>query len=347
MSVRNWLAVSVVVNVVFAGCVTYVFLQREPAAAATPLLPKDLRVPAAPEQEKTIALVTLESAARVALPPAQPEFWKAVTEAEEQAYLQKVDAQLDAMRAALIERYGSRAVDDPAFARLFKPLNGHFSYLSSKSQLALAKLQRSRKSSLPASGLPPTSFDPAAAYQREQEFNAALQAVFTKAEYDEYLLRESLAARQLRSSGVATNEQEFRAAFTALQEMEADRSASGYLAGQEKLRGVLGAQRFAQYSATRDPNFSTLENAATKHQLTRQQTLAVYGAIQEAQLELVRGSVERSNGLTRSGPDPQQVFQQRDQKVATLVGDDVGRDLVSAYSNGVVAASLKVMNQAR
>lgn len=349
MSIKSWLVVSLVANVVLAG---WLAIGSGPHDSATPgattaLLPKDLHVPGAPAQEKMVALAMLEDSARAAHPVQQGEFWKPRTEADEQASADEVEKQLDAMRAAVIARYGAGAVDDPAFTRLFKPLDTHYPYLSSKSQIALAKLQRQRRQALPASGVMPAGFDPAAAYQREQQFNAALQSVFTPAEYEAYQLRESVPARQLRASGAAASEKEFRDAFKALQEMDADRSAAGYLAGQEKLLGIFGKQRYAQFTATRDPNFAALEGAAAKHQLSRDQTLAAYGAIQEAQMELVRGSVERGNGLARSGPDPQQIFQQRDQKVASLVGDDAGRDLVSAYSDGVIANSLKVMNQAR
>lgn len=347
MANKKLFAVSILLNVAFAVVVAMQFARRdEPVAQSPPpagIPPATLRSATAPEQEKILALATLEADARAANPPPRLEFWKSGDEAAMDAYLQKVDEQLDSMRRTLTARYGSGAADDPLFARLFKPLNARFPYLSSKSQLALARLQRSvRPGPIPASAASPV--DPTGALQREQAFTRALREVFGTEEFDQYLMHESFAARQLRGSGVAADEQEFREVFAVLQQMNSDPSANGYLAGQDKLREMLGPQRYIRYSAARDPQFVALENAAMKHQLTREQTLAAYGLVLDAQMELVRASVERQAGQVRSGPEPQKVFEERDLKVASLVGDEAAADLVRAYSNGVIAASLAMSN---
>src|SRR5262249_5346565 len=251
-------------------------LQRDrPAHSIALFEPSDAeRQPTSPEQERILALATLEASARKVLAPRLREFWKSEAIGAGDGDQAALDEQLDAMREAIVRRFGPAAVDDPLFVRLFKPLNRHFPYLSSKSQLALARLQRTR--GMPAADqVPMTAFDPAAMYRREQEFGAAVRNVLTPAEYDEYQLRESPAARLLRSSGVEFDEKEFRAAFDALQQMDADRSAGAYLAGQEKLREVLGSRRFAQFSARGDPKFAGLEEAGRQHQLSRDQTLEV------------------------------------------------------------------------
>jgi len=345
MSIKTWLASSLAANVAMAGLIAVQFVRTNNTAE-----PKSVRIegPIASvsttttsEQEKILALATLEADLRVANPPPRLEFWNAGDEAAMLAYEQKIDDQLEVARKALIGRFGSGAVDAPVFSRLFRPLNVRYPYLGSKSQLALAKLQRTRRVASFTAAAVTASPDPAAAYQAEQDFNASLKKVFTPAEYSEYQLHQSIAARQLRSSGVVANEKEFRAAFEALQHMDADRSAAGYVAGQDELRAILGPERYITFSASRDPQFAAIERMAAMHRLTREQALGVYGVILDGQVELVRAGAAQRAGAARVSLDPQQVFAERDRRVASLVCDQVAHDILQAYSNSAIPAGLR------
>lgn len=345
-------AVSLGLNAVLASAVALQLLHRAqpvPKAAdgiETRSEPVQIRYASAPEQEKLLTLATLEADARKARPAPRLDFWRFSVEEATETYKEIVEADLDAIRRALIAKYGQEAVDDPLFARVFRPLNARFPYLSSKAQIALAKLQGQLRPAMQvtkASG----SADLAAEYERENAFNRLLRNALSEKEYDEYQLRESYAARQLRASEVASSEREFREAFAALKQMDADRSAAGYLAGQQRLRDIFGAQRFAQFSASRDPQFALLEKASAKYQLTREMRLAAYGVILDAQLAMVRASVEHTGAIDGAVPDLRNITERRDQAIVSLVGEEAARDVLHAYTNGLVSASLNRVNNPR
>ena len=341
---KKILVVSLALNTVLAGLVSVQFTYRaEPVAQAAGIETRSdlvrIRHPSAPEQEKLLGLATLEADARKARPRPRLDFWRFSVEEATESYRENVEAELDTIRRALIAKYGQEAVDDPLFARVFRPLDARFPYLSSKSQIALAKMQgklRPTMQMLKVSG----SAELAAEYDQEREFNRLLRNALSEKEYDEYQLRESYPARQLRASEVASSEREFREAFAVLQQMDANRSAAGYLAGQQKLRNIFGAQRFARFSAFRDPQFALLEGASGNHKLTREMTLAVYGVILDAQLAMVRASIERTGAIDGAVSDLRQITERRNQAIVGLVGEEVASDLLHTYTSGLVSASL-------
>jgi len=337
-------------NVLLAALVSYLLLDSQPqsslqgAAVApqmgSPALPAATLTTASVDDEKVLALARLEAA----IPPVEvSQFWQADADQEFMRQMQALETHRDRIRNALIARYGARTVDDPAFTRLFKPLNARFPYLSSKSQLGLLKFQQRRPAPPRASpilvrGNGQPFPDLAAAEQQRDEYENSVRAILTPAEWQEYQLRESRAAKQLRASGVAADEQEFRAVFAVLQQSDQETTAAGYVAAQERLSSLLGANRYARYSAARDPAYGALEAAGLRNQLNAQQIGDVYAVMLAAHNKLARLSMDPS-AAQRTSPDAatQRVIEQRQKDVARLVGDAAATDLIDTYMNQMMS----------
>ncbi|HET9473388.1 MAG TPA: hypothetical protein VFO82_05810, partial [Steroidobacteraceae bacterium] len=335
---------SVAGNVLLAALCAYLLLDREPQSAAEatasttqaglPTPPSAPLATASVDDEKVLALARLEAA----IPPVEAsQFWQADADQEYMRRMLSLEAHRDRIRNELTARFGAGAADDPAFTRLFKPLNARFHYLSSKSQLGLLKLQQSRPA--PARGSPilvrgngQPFPDLAAAEQQREEYENNVRGILTPAEWQEYQLRESRAARQLRASGIAASEEEFRAVFAVLQQSDQETTAAGYVAAQERLNSMLGANRYARYSSARDPAYGALEAAGLRHQLTPQQISGVYAVMLAARDKLARLSMDPA-AAQRTSPDAatQRVIDQRQKDVARLVGDAAATDLIDTY----------------
>ncbi len=347
MTMKNWLAASLVANVALIGHIALHHTQSDrpagTAVEATALEPLVNRVPEkawdSSQHDKMLALSTLEADARAVNPPPLPEFWRSDADARIEAYRVQVEQQHDAMRRALVASYGSAAAEDPMFARLFRPLDARFSYLSSKSQLALAKLQRARASGAVSTGLPaaPMPTGTAAVMDREREFNRAVRAALTETEYDAYRLRESLSARQLRASGVIANEHEFRAAIETLEKMESDRAPGSYLEVQRGLNELLGPARFARFLASRDPAFQTVRSAAVAQRVQESQVLAVYETIVTAQIDVLDVQSKAGADRQEAAMAIRDIISSRDARIASLVGDAPAKEILKAYSNKLMS----------
>jgi hypothetical protein len=273
MTLKPGLAASLAGNVVLAVLVCWLLPGRapgsDPVAAFAPAEPHQVgpsppAATASVDDQKVLALARLEAAIG---PAAVTGYWMPGADQELTRQMDALEVQRDRIRGELTRRYGAGAAEDASFARLFKPLNARFPYLSSKSQLALLKLQRTRPA--PVSGAPlvvrgngPPLPELAAIEQQQQEYEHNVRAALTPAEWQEYQLRESRTAKQLRASGVAEDERQFRELFTVLQQLDQEGTAAAYVQTQEKLTEILGANRYVEFSAARDPAYGALQGTA-------------------------------------------------------------------------------------
>jgi hypothetical protein len=356
MSSRSWLAASLVANAGLVGIVAWQFIRADEAdtpphvadsavialSTAVAPLPREAAQNDAFDAEKALDLARLEFAARDANPLPRVEYWRSTGEAELARYEEAAERLRDEMRQRLLAKYGPDAVDDPAFARLFKPLNLTHPYLTSKAQLALARVQRTRRLASPAGGpgLPIAQVrDPAAAAEQQRAFESELRRALGD-EYPEYQVRYSPLARQLRAGGAIQSEKQFREVLVTLQQMESNATPDDYMRIQNRLRTILGEPGYVQFSAVRDQAYPGFEAVGLRRQLSREQILGAYAVVLRAQNDLIAAGSDR-------GADPQAVVDARDAEIARLVGDSVAAEMIQTYSNSMVAASLKVMNDAR
>jgi hypothetical protein len=339
---------SVSANVVLATfAALHVFRTPDQAGVAPPAreLPVAVNSPVRPgnedpAQEKMLTLAQLEADARAKTPPPQVDFWTPAGDAALESYRRRVESDQDSIRLALKKKYGENAEDDPLFARVFRPLDSRYPYLSSRSQLALLKLQRTRMSDpVTRIALRPEGSGPVPGPAPDEHFNSRVREVLTKAEYDAYELRDSPTARQLRASGLISSEEEFRSAIRILNETDITRGPAAYLESQRTLANLLGQERFLRFSASRDPAYQAVRDAASAQGLQEARTFEVYGAIKDAQLSLLEAQSAAGVDRAPAGMQVRDITMRRDAKVASLVGSDAAGKILQAYSSKLMSMS--------
>jgi hypothetical protein len=345
MSIKSWLGASIVTNVALIGLVS-TYHWKSDGQAVTPAInghpdPVPGKVEDSSNREKIIALAELEARARIANPLPKVQFWKSDADLQVEAYRSKLEAQQDEMRAALIARFGPAASEDPAFTRLFRPLDARFSYLSSSAQLAIAKLQRARAAGIAQTGLPSRTENPLAAnpIDRDREFRLSVRAALSQDEFEAYQLRESRAARQLRASGIVTNEQEFRSAVQILEKTDLDPGPRAHLEGHLALSKLLGPSRFVRFSASRDPTFQSVRRAALAHRVQESQLLNVYDAIVSAQIRVLEAQSKVGADRSAAALAIREIMASRDSQIASVVGEQPAKEILKAYTNELMSMS--------
>lgn len=349
MSSKKWIAASLIANVALIGIVAWQFTQAD-APGTPPHLVVDgmglaLTTATEPESpgsspdsafdaEKTLELARLEFAARESNPLPQLEYWRSTGEAELARYEETAEKQRDEIRQRLSMKYGPVAADDPAFARLFKPLNLTHPYLTSKAQIALAKLQRTRRAASPAGVR-----DAATAAEQQRVYENELRRVLGD-EFADYQSRNSPLARQLRAGGAIQSEKQFREVLDTLQQMGTNAAPDDYMRIQNRLEAILGEPGYVQFSAARDQSFSGFEAVGLRRQLSREQILGAYAVVLRAQNNLIAAGSGR-------GADPQAIVDARDAEIARLVGAPAATEMMQSYSNSMVTAGLRAMNETR
>jgi hypothetical protein len=235
---------------------------------------------------RRLTLATLEAQELAALANPWERYWEAGDPAL--AYATAIRDAYARIRLALEQRFGPGAAANPEFARAFRPLAAEVGFLSSAEQLELQRRRlevraqqsvRGGDSAVAAAAAAPIALDfllPAAAL--------------------EVRLRTSPRAAQLRGSGIAFEEHEFRAAFELLENVDANSDPAAHVALRRELAALLGASRAAALLATRDPLFSMTRRIAAEHGLAETQAEAAYAALSEAQRQLLELAATRSGG---------------------------------------------------
>jgi hypothetical protein len=345
MSVKSWLGASIATNVALIGLVSIEHWKSDQLATTPPIVAQLDLIPnqaeGSSDHEKVIALAELEARARAENPPPQIQFWKSDADLQVEAHRSKVEEQQAKMREALIARFGPAASEDVVFARLFRPLDGRFPYLSSSSQLAIARLQRTRVVGTGQMGVPrrverSEGVNPV---HRDREFDSAVRAALSEEEFDTYQLRESRGARQLRASGIVVNETEFRSAIKILERVASDSGPKSHLEAQVDLNRLLGRSRFVRFLASRDLALQKVRNVALELHIQENQVLSVYDAIVSAQLRVLEA--QSNAGADRSAAVPliREIIASRDAQIAAVVGEQSAKEIMKAYASELMSMS--------
>jgi hypothetical protein len=253
-----------------------------------------------------------------------------------------LDAQLelieqhDVIRAALTEIYGPEAQRDPAFRRVFRPLDPRLATLTSAQQVAYQRyqLERQRKQTAElkngvgvAGQRGATAPDP-----RVVDYRSTVEELgqfLDPAASAEVLYRYSPLAERIRSAGVELSETEFRETFRLLEKLElGPQDAQTYLATRDSLRRSLGADRFTRLWTVRDPVYAAFAAAGTRLGLTEATTLAAYQIVndtQELMAEAVRlQAVDPERAKTRM----RETTAAQREKLSGLVGPEAAESLL-------------------
>lgn len=277
------------------------------------------------QEAKMLLAADLEARARALAIGAPPPYWQRDAGSGFASAL-RLSAELDQARAALVEVFGAAAEHEPEFARLFRPLDPAFSFLSSAEQVAIQKLKLEQ--------------------QTGNALEESLGAELEPTAVHEYLLRDSPLAEQLRRSGVEFTETQFRETFDILHNLErAAPNAGLYANARNALRVLLGARRFAVLWAARDPLFSTVQRIGEMHGLEEETVLTVYELFndhQDAMLEVARSANGDQARQSRGLREAQTSLEAR---LSGLVGAEVADDIVRGYTQQAMALSRRLTNE--
>jgi hypothetical protein len=294
------------------------------------------------EETKPLVLVRLVSEAMpAAASHAADEYWRPRYTAASLERLRDRFAAAERVRALLLALYGPQARGDAAFRPLFEPLDARYAFLESGHQLALQKYQLERllaRASAPQAGPTPGVPQPAsgagAAVQRRE-----LDARLGKDAALQYLYRFSQLAEQLRAADIDLSQAEFRDSFAALLELEeAGADSASFVRVRASLRAALGDSRFTRLWAVRDPLFGVIAAAGRRHTLPEQTVLAAYAVVNDAQDRLAAAAARYAAlDPARAGDEMRDIQADTQQRLASLVGDDVARALLGATTEFSVA----------
>jgi len=191
------------------------------------------------------------------------------------------------------------------------PLDGPIlGKLAPQTKAAVHELERSTQERLRAyldeseqGGQPP---DPAVLARLREESRAALTQILAPDAIEEYLLRTSPLASELRGSlrGVEVTPEEFRALFRALDPLRDDRRLAHEPANanansaeqiaqvgklrQDALQEILGEQRYDSLQLSHDPLYQQASQIVTSAGLPEDQIVSVAAIIRLTQEELAR-----------------------------------------------------------
>ena len=251
-------------------------------------------------EAKRLLFATLEVAAVAAIESPWERYWQRGDPASE--YARGLQKAYGRVRQELEHELGAEAAASPEFYRAFRPLEAQFAFLSGPEQIELQERRlRSRERSAAASeiGMPGRP----AATQRFQAATASgvpLDFLAPAAAF-EVTLRDSPRAEQLRRSGIELEEHEFREAFALLEQADSAGDLVAQAATQQRLRTLLGAQRFAAVAAVRDPLFDVVMRVAREHGLETTKSAAAYEVLSDAQgqlLDLAAAQIEGERAAT-------------------------------------------------
>jgi hypothetical protein len=295
------------------------------------------------DEAKVLVLASLETYARGRAVDVPPAYWQGNQESR-LASASRLAAELDHARAALIEVFGRGIERDATFARVFRPLDPAFSFLSSAQQVAIQKLKLEQQVKMtsaltgPALGVvaqlqPASPGGGRSAATAAEDLAASLAAVLEPKALYEYLLRDSALANQLRRSRVDFTELEFREAFAVLSRLEESSSDPGvYASARDSLRALLGGRRFAALWAGRDPLFGALQRAAEKHALEEETVLSVYELFNDHQDSLLEVTQSAGDG-ERQIQSLRQARTRLEERLSGLVGADAAADIERSYAH--------------
>jgi hypothetical protein len=302
-------------------------------------------------EAKMLLLARLEARARELSVEPPPPFWHRDAGSALASAL-RLSVELDRARAALVEAFGAEAEREPAFARLFRPLDPVFSFIGSAEQVAIQKLKLEQQVAAlsgvaqRASVADPLSRAPTNATAAANEFADSLGTMLEPTTFQEYLLRDSPLAEQLRRSGVEFTQAEFRETFGILRSLEQSiPDAGSYANARSALRTLLGARRFSILWAGRDPFFSALRRAGAKHSLDDEKLLSVYELFNDHQDALLEVTRSANGDSKRQSHGVREAQTRLETRLSGLVGAEVAADIERSYAQQAMKLSQHIAHE--
>lgn len=271
------------------------------------------------DEAKTLLLARVARETDAALDRPEDRYWESGAEERLHFALTSLEAQAQA-RSRLISIFGGAAERDPAFAKLFRPLDPHFAFLDSQEQLAVQRFALERQlANLSREGV------------SSEDAIRSLAEVLAEESLLEYELRDSPLANRLRSAGADLSEQEFRSAFVILTAMN---SGAGdlrdHLDARAALQRLLGPRGFLRLWSSRDPVFRMVDGIGRRFGWSAALTMNSYEALLEYEERLL-SAVESSGADAASlAGHLQEANSALAGELAAMLGEEGARALMDA-----------------
>jgi hypothetical protein len=284
-------------------------------------------------EAKRLLFATLEIAAVAAIKSPWERYWQPGDPAAE--YARALQEAYGRVRQELEHELGAEAAASPEFYRAFRPLEAQFAFLSGPEQIELQERRlrsRERRTAAPETGIP-------AASQRFQHATAGgvpLDFLAPAAAF-EVTLRDSPRSEQLRQSGIELEEHEFREVFALLEQADSAGDLAAQAATQQRLRALLGAQRFAAVAAVRDPLFDVVVRVAREHGLDTTKSASAYEVLSDAQgqlLDLAAAQIEGERAATAAAT----IAAAERRRLEAVVGETAAAAMLAAREEFYVGA---------
>jgi hypothetical protein len=291
-------------------------------------------------EAKALLLVELEAAAVRAIEPPADRYWETPRQAYAD-YALAVAAAHAVVRASLDAVFADAAAAAPEFARIYRPVDVLFPFLSPEQQVALHSWRLERQRDLLSAGPadPRSGAGERRGAQAPGDELAGLRGVLPADAAFEVALRESSLAEDLRAAGIAYTEDEFRSAYALLMEIDgATGDTRVQIAGRRALRALLGTQRYERIWARRDPVMNVVRRIGRDLALSDAAVAAAYGVLNDAQEQLLELALDGQPG-EQSSAAAQRIAAAESDRLAGLLGEQAARALLAARAEYFFAAS--------
>lgn len=284
---------------------------------------------------KPLLLAWLEVRHRELASAAGPRYWEPGYSPARDELERRLQAE-SSIRAELLDLFGADAAADPAFAAVFRPLGRAYAFLGSDAQVFLQRQQLERLATSadaagPVAGSPLVCRESGTgqAGARVPSWNAA---GLNEREANEYRLRFSPLAAQLRESGLANEETAFREIFDMFGQLEQSETPSAQAKARADLRSRLGNLQFDRFWSVHDPFFPPLAEYLRGRGFPEHQVLAAYSIINRSQ-EALLAAVGRTSDAGARTAMLQQVNREQAASLTRLLGKESAAGLEAAMND--------------
>jgi hypothetical protein len=284
------------------------------------------------DEAAQLLLARLAADERAARRQQRADYWRPAPTADNAAI---VAAQLDteaAVRARLESVLGPRAKSMAALASVYRPHDDELGFLASDEQLAVRRLRLERVAAPadPGNAESGRGADSRGPRDGRGELDA-LRALLPADRALEVALRASPLAAQLRASGVAFTENEFRTAFGLLADDGATADPARQLERRAALATLLGPRRFNRVWSQLDPLAAVVRRVGTALGLRDAAIEQTYAVLNEAQGRLLEVAL-RGGDVERLAAAAQEIASAERRDLEGAIGAEAAGDVLAARS---------------
>jgi len=287
-------------------------------------------------EAKRLLFATLETRALGAIESPWERYWQSSDPGA--AYALRLLEAYGRVRREIEREMGTAASASPEFSRAFRPLDAQFSFLSGSEQIELQQRRLGtgeRGRAIECSEALVVGVDAAPEPGVSLDFLAPAAAF-------EVALRESPRSEQLRRSRASLDEHEFRETFVLLERADSTADLAVHAATRQRLRTLLGAQRFAAVAAPRDPLFAIVARVGRERGLDPALLSTAYEVLNDAQGQLLDLAVARVDGERAAGGAAAIAATERE-RLDAAVGEVVATAILAAREEFYVGARHRVV----